>query len=92
MVFAKQRTWALLRGHDKLDFKLLLDDSTNEGFLLNGNLHSDSAGMGLGPDKRGVNNAHFVKTLQTTKAKGEELLRFESRDDPAGGGSIEIQH
>lgn len=77
---------ALLIGHDKYNFKCLLDNGTLKGFLLDCDLDLDTARVGFGPDKTGVDNADFVEAGELAQTDSQELLRFEIGNDPAVGG------
>jgi hypothetical protein len=77
---------ALLRGDDVFHLKCLLDDGTLEGFLLDRDLHLDTAGVRFGPDETGINNADFRETTQLAQTQSQQFLRFGGSDNPAGGG------
>jgi hypothetical protein len=51
-------------------------------FLLNGELHLDPLGVGLGPDEAGINQPDLGETLEPLEAEGEELLGLEVAHHP----------
>lgn len=69
-----------------LNLECLLDDGALEGLLLDRDLDLDTARVGFGPDKTGVDNADFVETGEFAQTDSEEFFRFEIGDDPAIGG------
>lgn len=76
---------ALLVGLDELDLEGLLEDGALESFLLDGKLQLDTAGVRLGPDEGGVDDADFVQTTELAKTEGKKFTRLRLGDDPLVG-------
>lgn len=76
---------ALLVGLDELDLEGLLENGALEGFLLDGDLQLDTAGVRLGPDEGGVDDADFVQTTELAKTEGQKFTRLGLGNDPLVG-------
>lgn len=50
--------------------------------MLDRDLELHTARVRLGPDKAGVDDAHFGKTAQFAKTEGEQFARLGLGDDP----------
>lgn len=59
--------------HNVLDLEALLDDGLAHSLALDGDLDSDTSGVGLGPDEGGVHKTHLGQTLESLETKSQQL-------------------
>ena len=75
----------LLVGVDVDDLEALLEEDALGDLVLDGDLDSYAAGVGLGPDEARVDDADLMEAPQLLEAQGEQFAGFGLGADPGRG-------